>query len=655
MNKNSILAAGILGNRRGLVVTVALPLFFCALVYAFSLNGPLFFDDLPNITENTRLSLDGKTFDHWREAVVSADSGIFKRPVSMFTFALNRVFSGDFSPFALKATNLAIHMAIALLVYGFFCALLRAPASSSLRLSPRQQQWLAAAAAAIWLLHPLHVSTVLYVVQRMAQLSTLFVMAGLCLYAHVRLRWAAQGASVGEILGLALWLTFLTVLAVLSKENGALLPLLVLVTEVAFFRGFLQGRERLTLALSAWWVLLLPFIIVGATLLLAPEIFADAFRGREFSLEERLLTQLRVLWEYVGMLVVPNILQMGFFHDDVVLSSGLFRPLTTIVSLLAWITLIATSIVLRRRYPILLFAVLFFLVGHSLESSVLPLQIAFEHRNYLPSIGLTLLLSWVLVKLGFRAEGLKPAVIPVTFLVVLLALLAVRTSIWRDELGLARFNVVNHPSSPRANFFYGNALYKRFAHAAELGLTTQEEQALAVASRQYFERMYQIDPRDFAALVMLYQLDTGYFPGLAVENDWLGKMEILAATRRIQSSDRAALGALTRFALRSADEGARDRVGEMLRVVQKRYPSGTGLLALRYQYLKTQGPAGEEELRQLLERTLLSVKDKPQIAAFLVQLNGRENLDETYEAIREWMKRDTLRRELSLISRIFTN
>ena len=655
MNNNSFLTAGFLGDRRALVLGVALPIFFCALAYGFSLNGPLFFDDVPNITENTRLFLDGTTFDHWREAVLSSDSGPLKRPISMFTFALHHVIAGDFSAFTLKATNLVIHLLIGLLLYAFLCALLRAPAAAAMGASPRQQQWVAATAAAIWLLHPIQVSTVLYVVQRMAQLSTLFAMLGLCLFAHVRLRWAARGAPAGEVFALALWLALITVLATLSKENGALLPLLVLVTEVVFFRGCVAGRERPALALTAWTLLLLPFVVVAALLIFAPTVFSGMYGGKEFSLEERLLTQPRVLWSYVSMLIVPNILQMGFFHDDIALSSGLFAPYTTALSLLGWVGVLVVSLVLRRRYPLFAFATLFFLAGHSLESSVMPLQIAFEHRNYLPGIGVFFLLATVLVKLGFRVEGVKPVVIPAAFLVLLLVLLAVRTSIWRDELSLARFNVINHPESPRANFFYGNALYKRFARAAELGLSDDEVKALAVTSRQYFERMYHNDPRDFAALVMLYQLDSVYFPGLALDNDWLAKMQELAATRRLQSSDRTALGALLSFALRSEDTEARKRVGELITLVQQRYPKRMDLLAMRYRYLKSEGPDGETRLRELLEHTMLLTARQPQVAAYLVQLSGNKDLDVTYEAIREWMLRDRLRRELSLVSRIFTN
>ena len=171
--------------------------------YSLALDGPLFFDDGPNITLNPLLQIDGKVFDDWRVATVSGDSGPLRRPVAMFSFALNYVLAGEFDAISLKAFNLGVHLTIAALVYLFTVRVLRAPAAGGFGIGDRQ--CIALLAAAIWFLHPLHVSTVLYAVQRMAQLSTLFVLAGLLVYTHYRLRWALNGAVTGELLAAGLW------------------------------------------------------------------------------------------------------------------------------------------------------------------------------------------------------------------------------------------------------------------------------------------------------------------------------------------------------------------------------------------------------------------------------------------------------------------
>jgi hypothetical protein len=59
--------------------------------------------------------------------------------------------------------------------------------------------------------------------------------------------------------------------------------------------------------------------------------------------------------------------------------------------------LLILSILWRKRFPIVAFAVLWFLVGHSLESTVFPLEIIHEHRNYLPALGPLLALTYLLL------------------------------------------------------------------------------------------------------------------------------------------------------------------------------------------------------------------------------------------------------------------
>ncbi len=310
----------------------------------------------------------------------------------------------------------------------------------------------------------------------MAQLSTLFTLMGLLVFCRYRLRWAQTGASTGELIAAALWLLLITVLAVLSKENGALLPWLVVVIEVTLFRGVWRGQQCASLRRLGWGILVLPVLLIALVLLISPETIAGRFSSREFSLQERLLTEGRVLWHYLGWILLPDITAMGFFHDDIALSRDLWSPYTTALSLLAWVAVIAIAVLLRNKYPLLLFALLFYLVAHSMESTILPLELVFEHRNYLPSVAVCLLVAAVLFQVSARIKGLRLRVVLGIVLGVLSALLLIQTNAWKDEMTLARFNVVNHPASPRANFFYGNALFERFSRAEELGLDDEEQE-----------------------------------------------------------------------------------------------------------------------------------------------------------------------------------
>ena len=625
----------------------------CILAYGIALNGPLFFDDEPNLLSNQQVQIDGATFDSWRTASLSADSGVLYRPIAMLTFALNHASVGAFTPFSLKATNLAIHLLIGALLYLFALALLQAPALRVHRLDSHQCRVVALIAASLWLLHPIHVSTVLYAVQRMAQLSTLFTLAGLLVYTRYRLRWAACGATTGEIVAAALWVLLLGLCAVFSKENGALLPWLIAVVEVTLFRGIWRGQSGRGLRWLGWLALILPLLLVFALYLIAPEMLLGRYGGREFTLSERLLTQGRALWQYLSWMLVPNITGMGFFHDDIAISRSLWSPLTTALSLFAWSLVLGACLLWHRRYPLIAFAFLFYLVAHSMESTVFPLEMVFEHRNYLPSVGFAVLAALGIVQGVARVDALRLRAVTAGILGILVALLLVRTNAWSDETQLARFNVINHPLSARANFFYGNALFKRFQQSRELGLDEEEQRALAVTSRGYFERMHVLDERNFSALVMLYQLDTQYFPGLAQENDWLETMLILAQTRRLQSSDRTALAALVEFSLTPVAVEGRNRVGRLLQQLVARYPHRLDIVALQYRFVMATAPGEKDAVLPLLERVAQKNPDNPYALAYLTQYYGSDDLANTYEAIREWMRRDQLRRELPVVRAMF--
>jgi protein O-mannosyl-transferase len=639
-------------NGAALALTVSV-LLASILAYSVAFSGPLFFDDLPNLLDNVPVQIDGASLDDWRVAALSSDAGILLRPVSMLTFALNYVAVGEFSAFSLKATNFAIHLLIGLLIYLFAQALLQSPALRDHKLSPDQRRLVALIAASIWVLHPIHVSTVLYAVQRMAQLSTMFTLVGLLVFTRYRLRWATLGAGPGELLAASLWLFLIAALAVLSKENGALLPWLLAVVEVTLFRGIWHGQSQQRLLWLGWLVFVLPLMLLIIVYVLAPEVLLGRYGGRNFTLSERLLTQGRALWQYVSWMMLPNIMDMGFFHDDIPISRSLWSPFSTFLSLLGWLVVLGAALLWRRRYPLFAFAVLFYLVAHSMESTVFPLEMVFEHRNYLPSVGLAVLVALGILNAAIRVQRLRLRIALVAVLGLLAALLFIRTSAWSDELSLARYNVVNHPQSARANFFYATALFKRFSEAQELGLDEEEKRALAVTARRYFEKMHAIDEQAFAATVMLYQLDTLYFPGLAQQNDWLAMIGNSAKTHRLQSSDFTALNALVEFSLKPQVGAEQEAVGALLQQLVARHPGNMTLLGLQYRYVIATQPEQRASLLPLLQGANELNPNSRQAAALLAQYHGSDDLAATYEAIRDLMKRDQLRRELPVVLKIF--
>lgn len=622
----------------------------CGAIYWPGLSGPLLFDDRPALTANELVKIDGSVFDEWRTAALSSDSGPLRRPLSMLTFAANHVASGGFVPAHVKATNLVIHLAIAILLY-----LLLEAVIASLRLVPdaAARRLLALTAAGIWLLHPLNVSTVLYAVQRMAQLSALFVVVGLLVFMRYRQRWADVGASVGEVLAAGLWLILLTVLAALSKESGALLPWLLVVLEVCIFRGAWAGQANRRLRYAGLVLLLLPIGLVFVLLTLAPASLIGGYAGREFTLEERLLTQPRLLWRYLGWIVLPNINDMGFQHDDIALSTGLLAPFTTLLALLGWVLLLVAAFLLRCRYPLLLLAALFFLVGHSMESSLIPLEMVYEHRNYLPSTLVCLVMAAVIVLPASRNKKLS-VWYPVAGAITIVGLLLfIRVHAWSDELTLSRTNLDQHPESSRSNYFYANALLRHYRRADERALSDSEKSESLLLSRHYFERMYQTNNRDVAALVMLFYLDTAYFPQLRDQVDWLAQLEELLATRRLQPSDWNALDVLFELLGEGAHVASEERVMDMLDRLSERYPRTVRVLHYRYQYLLAMN-AEPAALTPLLEQAqLLSPRASWIYPALLHEQAREQDVAGMYESARRWLLHDPERYRVNQIKFLF--
>jgi hypothetical protein len=620
-------------------------------LYSAGLSGPLFFDDAPAITANPLMQIDGTEFDQWRTASLSSRSGPLRRPVAMFSFAVNQVSAGETSAFSLKLLNVLIHLMVGALVYLLSQNLVKLAFPELNRL---KSSWVALLAAGIWLLHPLHVSTVLYAVQRMTQLSALFSMAGLLLFVHYRQRWASDGAGLGEFVGAALWLSLLLLAAVYSKENGLLMLPLIVVIEVCFFRGRWGRVERPALRYTAVALLCLYGAAMVAAAFVPPDFISQRFNGREFTLEERVLTQSRILWHYLGWLALPDLSAMGFQHDDIPLSRGMLAPVTTVLSILGWLSVILLGITLRKRYPLLLFGLLFYLVGHSMESSILPLEMVYEHRNYLPSMGICLVLASVLLVPALNSAQFNPRLVLLGVPLILGLLLWVRVDTWSDELRLMGVNATNHPQSSRSSYFYANALLDHFYQREQLGLSPEEARESLITARVYFERMYQSNPRDVAALVMLHSLDSQFAASAENGVDWFAKLEELLSSRVLQPSDYNALGALISCINAGGCAVEHQRVVDMLAALRERFPRNVSFLGYQYSYLSARG-APVAELKAILEEALRLSPHHSTYRYRLIELYARENnVDGMYEQVGRWLHYDRRRLELANLKKLFS-
>lgn len=350
-------------------------------LYWTGLQSPFILDDEPNLQQLTYIS-QANTFEELGQFVIEGSAGPLGRPLSLLTFALQH-HSWPRDPFSFKYVNLMLHLLNGCLIFWLALQL------SRLVTSPPRSLQLALITTGLWLLAPMQVSTVLYVVQRMTQLATLFTLLGLIAYLQGR-QYLAQKKLFTGYLWISLGISLGGLLAILSKENGVLLILYVLVLEVTLLRTLEQPLYW------RYWFTTFIYLPLFA-LVMYFTVFTDvtaSYSGRDFTLVERLLTETRVLTHYVAKILLLQSYDFGVFHDDYVLSHGLLTPPQTLLTTLLILICLITAIWWRRTYPIYAFGVLWFLAGHVLESSFIGLVIYFEHRNYLPMFGILFAVSY---------------------------------------------------------------------------------------------------------------------------------------------------------------------------------------------------------------------------------------------------------------------
>ena len=170
------------------------------------------------------------------------------------------------------------------------------------------------------------------------------------------------------------------------------------------------------------------------TVLVNPELFLGGYEGRDFDLLQRLLTQARVLFLYLGLLLIPDIRRFGLYHDDLVTSTGLFDPSSTFLAVVAWAVIVVFILWGARRRAPWAFASAWFLVGHGMESTIVPLEQMHEHRNYVPSVGIWIAAAYYAGVAWDRAGRLRTLVLSAS-VIWLLALALVH---WRVHGPLCR-------------------------------------------------------------------------------------------------------------------------------------------------------------------------------------------------------------------------
>lgn len=479
--------------------------------YRPGLTGYFLFDDQINIVDNQNLRIDSLNLQSLGQAAFSGIASILGRPISMLSFALNYLANG-MDPYYFKLTNVFIHLLNGLFVFVLANLLLEAHRlNNDESLSKNAAKWMSLALTAAWMLHPLNMSSVLYIVQRMTSLSATFTFLGLICYIFGRLRTQQDKSGWTWIVGS---FVILTPLALLSKENGALLPAFLLLVECLFFRfKFPNRRDKQALIALFALTVVLPAILIAIYTAAHPQWITDSYRMRSFTLAERVMTEARVLWFYVRLILVPDITTLSMYHDDIAISTTLLSPVTTLAACIGVIAAAGFALVCAKRRPIITFGILFFLIGHCIESSVLSLELVHEHRNYLPMFGLLFTLFYYLLAPGKHNESKRiRALIACAFILMLAGTTFLRATTWGDAVEMKLKEVAHHPDSVRTNLEAG-AFYAVLPPSNQLEATEFYNDAY-----RYYVQASSLSPSDTLGLLGLISLNSRH--SLPIEETW---------------------------------------------------------------------------------------------------------------------------------------
>ncbi|OGT33667.1 MAG: hypothetical protein A2W28_03060 [Gammaproteobacteria bacterium RBG_16_51_14] len=470
------------------------------LVYLPGLPGGFIYDDYVNILQNEFISNSGFSIAGAWETMKSGIAGPLGRPLPMLSFYLGFKLSG-FSPLGYKLFNITVHAVNAVLVFIVVRRILyflgRHDKFSGGRLGPELTAfWV----TLLWAVHPINLTSVLYVVQRMTSMAATFTLIGIYIYQRIRETQLPGSWKMAGGLGLVI---LAGLISAMYKETGLLLFLYLLVFECFLYRWQVtSGRVRQYLNIFYALTVALPFC---AAVYLS--VFGDLLAGydtRPFDLQQRVLTESRVIWFYISQILLPQAHLFSLYHDDFIVSAGLWEPLTTLLSIIGIIFIVSAGIKYAGRFPWLGFGIAFFLCGHALESTIFPLILVFEHRNYLPSLGLVVILVLSLRMLLNLSKNINSN--PV-FAIISLLFASVTASMaydWSNIPLLAERMVQRHPASSGAHYELGYTYMKLYE--------AERNPVFAGVSLQAFRDAYLLADRSrkLERAIVLYHMTVLY-------------------------------------------------------------------------------------------------------------------------------------------------
>jgi tetratricopeptide (TPR) repeat protein len=456
--------------RGSLTGSVALHLVLIAVLglvaYSNTFDVPFHFDDKYKIVDNPAIK-DLRYFVHPSEAKGFTGFGLYnalkQRYMGYLSFALNYKIHG-LEVTGYHITNLAIHILNAVLLYFLVVLTFKSPCMDGSSLK-EHSRCVALFTALLFVAHPVQTQAVTYIIQRLASMAAMFYLGALVLYVKWRLNKETKDKNNRSV---ALSLYFLALLcaalAMLTKQISFTLPIAIALYELMFFE---KKKQRLLYLIPFFLtMLIIPLTLTGMDSPLEEMIgdISDKTVIRDTQRLDYLLTEFRVLVTYLRLLVFPATQNLDY--DYPVYHS--FFDLPVFLSFLLLMALFGLGVFLYRRSRdgerasrLVSFGIFWYFITLSVESSLIPLHLIFEHRVYLPSAGIMIVVvSGVFLLRGhLRSRRAHVATVLLFSAITLILVYATnaRNNIWKNSISLWEDVVKKSPQKARGHNNLGNA------------------------------------------------------------------------------------------------------------------------------------------------------------------------------------------------------
>ncbi len=392
-------------------------------------------DDNHAIVKNPFIKIDSLSFEEIKEVLAYSHY----RWLPDVSFALNYFFGG-IDVFGYHLVNLTIHIFTGITFYFLALVTLHLPILTGRFTRPRE---IALASAIIWLAHPIQTNAVTYIVQRMTSMAALFYLGSMLFYVYGRLE---KDSNLKKISCFTACLIS-GILATASKQNAVMLPIMLFAYDLFFIRQTDWRKDAqkilISLCLAGVAVSFAGWLLTGGNII---SIILSGYADWDFTLTERLLTEVRVIFHYLSLLIlpIPSRLRLDYDYE---ISTGLLTPPQTLLSIIALLGLVYLIVIFYRRNRLISFGILWFLGNLVIESTVIPLDLVFEHRLYLPSTFLIFSLTAACFQMNFPINIIRSSLAVVGIFLMLLTWQ--RNAVWATPFTLWSDVVEKSPHSAR--------------------------------------------------------------------------------------------------------------------------------------------------------------------------------------------------------------